>query len=88
MATNGSQEPMEESASELTASLELFEMEVGTPEFDEKEECAGDSPCGLSLMLGDMPEEILEHILGFLSPYKEMEAAKLVSKQWNRVIKC
>ncbi|GFS20978.1 F-box only protein 42 [Elysia marginata] len=38
------------------------------------------------LMLSSMPEEILEHILGFLSPYREMESAKLVSKQWNRVI--
>ncbi|GFN75899.1 F-box only protein 42 [Plakobranchus ocellatus] len=39
------------------------------------------------LCLTDMPEEILEHILSFLSPYGEMEMAKQVSKQWNRVIK-
>ncbi|KAH9513582.1 F-box only protein 42 [Bulinus truncatus] len=37
--------------------------------------------------LKDMPEEILEHILGFLSPYRDMDAAKLVSKQWHRIIK-
>ncbi|KAI8795134.1 uncharacterized protein LOC106077742 [Biomphalaria glabrata] len=36
--------------------------------------------------LNDMPEEILEHILGFLSPYCDMDAARLVSKQWHRVI--
>ncbi|CAL1547573.1 unnamed protein product [Lymnaea stagnalis] len=40
-----------------------------------------------SLTFSNMPEEILEHILSFLSPYRDMDAAKLVSKQWNRIIK-
>ncbi|XP_059143292.1 RING finger protein B-like [Physella acuta] len=40
-----------------------------------------------ALSLNDMPEEILEHILWFLSPYKDLDAAKLVSKQWYRIIK-
>lgn len=41
-----------------------------------------------TLSLNDMPEEILEHILWFLPPYKDLDAAKLVSKQWYRIIKC
>lgn len=40
-----------------------------------------------SLTFSNVPEEILEHILSFLSPYRDMDAAKLVSKQWNRIIK-
>jgi len=39
-----------------------------------------------SLVLQDLPEEVLEQILAFLSPYKDMEAAKIVSKQWLRLI--
>lgn len=38
------------------------------------------------LLIQDLPEEILEHILAFLSPYKDMDVAKLVSKQWYRLI--
>lgn len=45
-----------------------------------KEDCS-------SLYLEYLPEEILENILSFLSPYKEMKIARLVSKQWCRIIK-
>ena len=41
-----------------------------------------------TLCLQYLPEEILENILSFLSPYKEMDTARLVSKQWYRIIKC
>ncbi|XP_005107767.1 F-box only protein 42 [Aplysia californica] len=40
-----------------------------------------------SLSFEGVPEEVLEHILSYLSPYKDMDSAKLVSKRWLRVIK-
>lgn len=53
------------------------------------EETPGSSKALLkTVTVSDMPEEILEHIIAFLSPYREMDAAKQVSKQWNRVVKC
>ncbi|XP_068097719.1 F-box only protein 42 [Hyperolius riggenbachi] len=35
----------------------------------------------------DLPEEVLEYILSFLSPYQEHKTAALVCKQWYRLIK-
>ncbi|XP_061457410.1 F-box only protein 42 [Rhineura floridana] len=35
----------------------------------------------------ELPEEVLEYILSFLSPYQEHKTAALVSKQWYRLIK-
>lgn len=37
--------------------------------------------------MGELPEEVLEHILSFLSPYQEHKIAALVCKQWYRLIK-
>lgn len=35
----------------------------------------------------ELPEEVLEYILSFLSPYQEQKTAALVCKQWYRLIK-
>ncbi|TRY55707.1 hypothetical protein DNTS_010276 [Danionella cerebrum] len=37
--------------------------------------------------MSQLPEEVLEYILSFLSPYQEHKTAALVCKQWNRLIK-
>lgn len=37
--------------------------------------------------MGELPEEVLEFILSFLSPYQEHKMAALVCKQWYRLIK-
>lgn len=37
--------------------------------------------------MGQLPEEVLEYILSFLSPYQEHKTAALVCKQWYRLIK-
>lgn len=37
--------------------------------------------------MGELPEEVLEYILSFLSPYQEHKMAALVCKQWYRLIK-
>ncbi|XP_026105102.1 F-box only protein 42-like isoform X2 [Carassius auratus] len=37
--------------------------------------------------LDELPEEVLEYILSFLSPYQEHKTAALVCKQWYRLIK-
>ncbi|XP_013385258.1 F-box only protein 42 [Lingula anatina] len=37
--------------------------------------------------IDDLPEEILEHILWYLSPYKDFKSALQVCKAWNRVVK-
>ncbi|KAL4658521.1 F-box only protein 42-like [Arapaima gigas] len=41
----------------------------------------------LDRAMGELPEEVLEHILSFLSPYQEHKTAALVCKQWYRLIK-
>uniref|UniRef100_A0A4W4HEN4 F-box domain-containing protein n=1 Tax=Electrophorus electricus TaxID=8005 RepID=A0A4W4HEN4_ELEEL len=38
-------------------------------------------------VMGQLPEEVLEYILSFLSPYQEHKTAALVCKQWYRLIK-
>lgn len=38
-------------------------------------------------VMGELPEEVLEYILSFLSPYQEHKTAALVCKQWYRLIK-
>lgn len=37
--------------------------------------------------MSELPEEVLEYILSFLSPYQEHKTAALVCKQWYRLIK-
>lgn len=35
--------------------------------------------------IGDVPEDVLEYILLQLAPYEDLEAARLVCRQWERV---
>ncbi|XP_072521822.1 F-box only protein 42 [Salminus brasiliensis] len=42
---------------------------------------------GSQRVMGELPEEVLEYILSFLSPYQEHKTAALVCKQWYRLIK-
>lgn len=51
---------------------------------------AGDpdsSAKGEGRRMTELPEEVLEYILSFLSPYQEHKTAALVCKQWYRLIK-
>lgn len=31
----------------------------------------------------ELPDEVLEFILGFLAPYNDLQSCMLVSKRWN-----
>ncbi|MEQ2197843.1 F-box only protein 42, partial [Xenoophorus captivus] len=42
---------------------------------------------GKGRTMAELPEEVLEYILSFLSPYQEHKTAALVCKQWYRLIK-
>lgn len=42
---------------------------------------------GAGRTMMELPEEVLEYILSFLSPYQEHKTAALVCKQWYRLIK-
>ncbi|TNM88878.1 hypothetical protein fugu_005132 [Takifugu bimaculatus] len=42
---------------------------------------------GTGRTMMELPEEVLEYILSFLSPYQEHKTAALVCKQWYRLIK-
>lgn len=42
---------------------------------------------GVGRTMVELPEEVLEYILSFLSPYQEHKTAALVCKQWYRLIK-
>lgn len=46
---------------------------------------SGAKVAGRTMM--ELPEEVLEYILSFLSPYQEHKTAALVCKQWYRLIK-
>ncbi|XP_066296582.1 F-box only protein 42-like [Branchiostoma lanceolatum] len=46
-----------------------------------------DSVACSGFSVNDLPEELLERILLFLSPYGEYKTAALVCKQWRRLIK-
>lgn len=48
-----------------------------------------DPECGAKggRTMSELPEEVLEYILSFLSPYQEHKTAALVCKQWYRLIK-
>ncbi len=37
-------------------------------------------------IINTLPEEILERILSYMSPYGECKQASMVCKRWNRVI--
>ena len=46
-------------------------------------ECS-DNTCLLDMQ--NLPEEIIEHILRQLSPYRDFKNATLVCRQWHRLI--
>ena len=35
----------------------------------------------------DLPEEVLEHIMSLLSPYRDYASSRLVCKQWYRLVR-
>ena len=37
--------------------------------------------------INDLPEEILEYIIGFLSPYRDFISTMCVSKSWYYITK-
>lgn len=41
----------------------------------------------MSATIEDLPDELLEHILGIVSPYKDLDYCKLVSRKWNHAMK-
>ncbi|KAM3824397.1 F-box only protein 42 isoform 1-T2 [Vipera latastei] len=57
---------------------------VCTARPEEEEEERGTRP---HRSMQELPEEVLEYILSFLSPYQEHKMAALVCKQWYRLIK-
>lgn len=52
-----------------------------------QEGSADSSAKGGGRTMVELPEEVLEYILSFLSPYQEHKTAALVCKQWYRLIK-
>lgn len=40
----------------------------------------------LGKTIDDLPDEVLEYILSLISPYKDSDSCKLVSKRWRRTI--
>ncbi|XP_063001280.1 F-box only protein 42 isoform X2 [Elgaria multicarinata webbii] len=57
---------------------------------EEEEEAAASAAAGAAehqRSMQELPEEVLEYILSFLSPYQEHKTAALVCKQWYRLIK-
>uniref|UniRef100_A0A8C5JC02 F-box domain-containing protein n=1 Tax=Junco hyemalis TaxID=40217 RepID=A0A8C5JC02_JUNHY len=61
----------------------------GTMEQEEEPhaELEVEEPRPSSRSMLELPEEVLEYILSFLSPYQEHKTAALVCKQWYRLIK-
>jgi len=41
--------------------------------------------CPISTSINDLPDEVLENIFGRLSPYRDLDSAKIVSVRWNRL---
>uniref|UniRef100_F6YWZ1 F-box protein 42 n=1 Tax=Xenopus tropicalis TaxID=8364 RepID=F6YWZ1_XENTR len=65
-----------------------IDSEEGTMEQDEELPPRGARLRGRhSQLMAEMPEEVLEYILSFLSPYQEHKTAALVCKKWYRLIK-
>ncbi|XP_066493930.1 F-box only protein 42 [Tiliqua scincoides] len=59
----------------------------GTMEQDEELRAELEEPPRHHRSMLELPEEVLEYILSFLSPYQEHKTAALVCKQWYRLIK-
>ncbi|XP_042334297.1 F-box only protein 42 [Sceloporus undulatus] len=81
------QEAAVEVAAAATASKRSMEQEeglrAGIPQDSEPEPEGGHSLRSME----ELPEEVVEYILSFLSPYQEHKTAALVCKQWYRLIK-
>ncbi|KAJ8265034.1 hypothetical protein COCON_G00141330 [Conger conger] len=56
-------------------------------EHERAEPRGGERATASERTMGELPEEVLEYILSFLSPYQEHKTAALVCKQWYRLIK-
>lgn len=70
------------------SSTQTEEQNGQTMTHDEEEDAYEDGYGGLSQRaMVELPEEVLEYILSFLSPYQEHKTAALVCKQWYRLIK-
>ena len=38
-------------------------------------------------LINCLPSEILEYIIGLVSPYEDLESCKLVCKKWSEIVK-
>lgn len=65
----------------------ITEEEEGKMGSCRQEGSADSSAKGGGRTMVELPEEVLEYILSFLSPYQEHKTAALVCKQWYRLIK-
>ncbi|XP_034975371.1 F-box only protein 42 [Zootoca vivipara] len=65
-----------------------MEQDEGEPSARPEQEAEGEGGgARLRRSMQELPEEVLEYILSFLSPYQEHKMAALVCKQWYRLIK-
>ncbi|XP_063965425.1 F-box only protein 42-like [Lytechinus pictus] len=53
---------------------------------EDTEDDAPSSPLPPEFIINDLPEEILERVLSYLSPYNEVHVAARVCKLWRRLI--
>lgn len=40
-----------------------------------------------AVYISDLPEELIEYIFFHLSPYRDLQSAKLVCRQWHRLVR-
>lgn len=74
----------EDDSTDPARIIEALEAKIGSyREEGDVDTCA--KAGGRTMM--ELPEEVLEYILSFLSPYQEHKTAALVCKQWYRLIK-
>ncbi|XP_066546887.1 F-box only protein 42 [Amia ocellicauda] len=90
-AGGGSMEQDEEPAHGVEAETEAEGVAEGDGETEGEQGTERDRgrphPHVVERAMGELPEEVLEYILSFLSPYQEHKTAALVCKQWYRLIK-
>lgn len=53
---------------------------------EDTDEDVPSSPLPPEFIINDLPEEILERVLSYLSPYSEVHVAARVCKLWRRLI--
>ncbi|KAJ3602895.1 hypothetical protein NHX12_030640 [Muraenolepis orangiensis] len=73
----------EEDGAEPVVIAGEVDQKMGSSKHDVGPECGAKGGRTMS----ELPEEVLEYILSFLSPYQEHKTAALVCKQWYRLIK-